>query len=197
MRSGSGGASDTPRGVSAGTVQLSPAFLHQFTIGLAYAFNHPSPPPPASIPVAAPAPEPARNYLVFFDWDRAELTARARQVVAEAAGASARVQKTQIVVNGYTDLSGPTSYNLGLSLRRARAIGAELMRDGVSSARRSRCTVLARAAPWCRPPRAYASRRTAGWRSSCSSEPLGAMPADAPSSAAWQDVKTSCNLSLI
>ena len=30
-------------------------------------------------------PEPARTYLVFFDWDRADLTARARQIVAEAA----------------------------------------------------------------------------------------------------------------
>ena len=34
-------------------------------------------------PAAAPAP--ARTYLVFFDWDRADLTARARQIIDEAA----------------------------------------------------------------------------------------------------------------
>ena len=45
-------------------------------------------------PVPAPvaAPEVARTYLVFFDWDRADLTDRARQIIAEAAGAARRVQ---------------------------------------------------------------------------------------------------------
>ena len=37
--------------------------------------SRPPPPPPA--PVVAPAPAPARSYLVFFDWDRADLTDRA------------------------------------------------------------------------------------------------------------------------
>ena len=81
--------------------------------------------------VAAPAPQPARTYLVFFDWDRADLTARARQVVAEAAQNASRVQVTRIEVNGYTDTSGTPQYNQGLSVRRARAVQAELIRDGV------------------------------------------------------------------
>ena len=62
-------------------------------VGLRYAFNAAPPPtPPAPVPVAAPAPAPARSYLVFFDWDRADITDRARQVIAEAAQASTRVQ---------------------------------------------------------------------------------------------------------
>jgi outer membrane protein OmpA-like peptidoglycan-associated protein len=68
---------------------------------------------------------------VFFDWDRADLTDRARQVVAEAAAASGRVQLTRILVNGYTDTSGTPHYNQGLSVRRAEAVAAELVRDGV------------------------------------------------------------------
>ena len=68
---------------------------------------------------------------MFFDWDRAELTDRARQVVAEAAAASGRVQLTRILVNGYTDTSGTPHYNQGLSVRRAEAVEAELVRDGV------------------------------------------------------------------
>ena len=68
---------------------------------------------------------------MFFDWDRADLTQRARQIIGEAAQASTRVQTTRIEVNGYTDLSGTARYNQGLSVRRARSVEAELIRDGV------------------------------------------------------------------
>ena len=103
-------------------------------VGLRYAFNAAPPPPPpapAPAPVAAPAPAPARTYLVFFDWDRADLTDRARQIISEAAQASTRVQYTRIEVNGYTDRSGTAKYNQALSVRRAKAVEAELVRDGV------------------------------------------------------------------
>src|ERR671926_214993 len=89
------------------------------------------PPPPAPAPVAAPAPAPARSYLVFFDWDKATLTDRARAIVREAAENSTRVQYTRIEVNGYTDTSGTPQYNQRLSVRRAEAVAAELVRDGV------------------------------------------------------------------
>jgi len=70
---------------------------------------------------------------VFFDWDRADLTERARQIVAEAAQASTHVQTTRIEVNGYTDLSGTPSYNQQLSVRRAKSVETELVRDGVAA----------------------------------------------------------------
>ena len=95
-------------------------------------------PPPAVTPAPAapagapPAVEPARTYLVFFDWDRADLSARARSIVAEAATASTHIQMTRIEVNGYTDLSGTATYNQNLSVRRAQTVEAELVRDGVA-----------------------------------------------------------------
>jgi outer membrane protein OmpA-like peptidoglycan-associated protein len=101
-------------------------------VGLRYAFGVPTPPPPAPAPVAAPAPAPVRTYLVFFDWDKADLTARARQIIAEAAQASTRVQTTRIEVNGYTDKSGTPQYNQALSIRRANNVAAELVRLGVA-----------------------------------------------------------------
>ena len=127
--SGAVGESFTRAGLSKGTIDLSPAINHQFTVGMAYAFNS----PPSAPPMAEPAPPvaPSRTYLVFFDWDRADLTDRARRIVAEAAQASTRVQTTRIEVNGYTDLSGTARYNQGLSVRRAQAVQAELVRDGV------------------------------------------------------------------
>jgi outer membrane protein OmpA-like peptidoglycan-associated protein len=119
-------------GTAPGRVRFNSEYNHSALIGVRYAFNAaPPPPPPAPAPVAAPAPAPARTYLVFFDWDRADLTARARQIIADAARNSTHVQYTRIEVNGYTDTSGTPQYNQGLSVRRAQSVKAELIRDGV------------------------------------------------------------------
>jgi outer membrane protein OmpA-like peptidoglycan-associated protein len=114
------------------TVRVGNQYNHSFLVGLRYAFNvAPPPPPPAPAPAPAPVAAPTRTYLVFFDWDRADLTARARQIIGEAAENSKKVQVTRIEVNGYTDLSGTAAYNQKLSVRRAEAVAAELVRDGV------------------------------------------------------------------
>jgi len=113
-------------------VKLEDQYNHSFLVGLRYAFNTPTPPPPpAPMPVAAPMAPAARTYLVFFDWDRADLTARARQIISEAASNSTALKVTRIEVNGYTDLSGTAAYNQKLSVRRAMSVEAELVRDGV------------------------------------------------------------------
>ena len=111
-------------------VKLGNNFNHAVLLGLRYNFGAPSPPPPPA-PAPVPAQAPARSYLVFFDWDKATLTDRARQIIREAADNSTRVQYTRIEVNGYTDTSGTPRYNMGLSVRRANAVKAELIRDGV------------------------------------------------------------------
>jgi OOP family OmpA-OmpF porin len=118
------------RTFTAQRIKLGDSYNHSGLVGLRYAFDvAPPPPPPAPAPV--PVAAPARSYLVFFDWDRANLTERARQIIREAADNSTRVQYTTIEVNGYTDTSGTPRYNQGLSIRRAQAVAAELVRDGV------------------------------------------------------------------
>jgi len=114
------------------SLKLGNQYDNIFLFGVRYAFNAP-PPPAAPIPAAqpAPAPAPARSYLVFFDWDKATLTDRARSIIKEAADNSTHVQYTRIEVNGYTDTSGTPQYNQGLSVRRAQAVEGELVRDGV------------------------------------------------------------------
>jgi OOP family OmpA-OmpF porin len=122
------GSAVTSTGYHTGQVKLSQDYNHSFLLGVRYNFGV-APPPVA--PVAAPVAQPARSYLVFFDWDKATLTDRARQIIAEAAANVAKVQHTSIEVNGYTDTSGSAKYNMGLSIRRAQAVAAELVRLGV------------------------------------------------------------------
>ncbi|HEX5325497.1 MAG TPA: OmpA family protein, partial [Acetobacteraceae bacterium] len=125
------GTQNTADGPITGRIKLGAQYDHSFLLGVRYAFYAPPPPAPAA-PAAAPAPAPARSYLVFFDWDKATLTDRSRQIIREAADNSTHVQYTRLEVNGYTDTSGTAQYNMGLSLRRANAVAAELVRDGVS-----------------------------------------------------------------
>ena len=124
--------SAAPGALATGKIKFGNDFNHSLLIGIRYNFGAPAPVPPvAPMPVATPAPAAARSYLVFFDWDKASLTERARGIVKEAADNSTRVQVTRIEVNGYTDTSGTPRYNQGLSERRAKAVAAELVRDGV------------------------------------------------------------------
>ncbi|MCB5943608.1 OmpA family protein [Acidocella sp. KAb 2-4] len=108
---------------------------HTFLIGLRYQlFNAPAAAPapaPAPAPMAAPAPAPAKTYLVFFDWDKYNLTPRATQIIAQAASDSKTQNVTTLDVSGYTDTSGTAVYNQGLSERRAKAVAAQLVTDGV------------------------------------------------------------------
>jgi len=128
-RSVTGGTA--PRPLPAVPATISPSnHNHSLLVGVRYNFGvAPPPPPPAPAPVA---PAPARTFLVFFDWDRADLTDRARQIIGEAAETSRRVQTTRIEVAGHADRSGDAAYNQRLSQRRADNVAAELVRRGVA-----------------------------------------------------------------
>ena len=118
-----------------GTVRTGSTFDQSFLVGLRYAFNSPAAPLPAYAAAPAPAPAPARTYLVFFDWDKSDLSARARQIIADASQASTKVATTRIEVNGNADKTGTAAYNVALSKRRGDAVAAELVRDGVPANR--------------------------------------------------------------
>ena len=120
------------------SLKLDNQYHSSALIGVRYAFGV----APAVIVAPGPAPVPAstRSFLVFFDWDKSDLSARARQIIAQAAQASTQAQVTRIEVDGYTDRSGTPAYNIGLSKRRADTVAAELVRDGVP---RSSITTMA------------------------------------------------------
>jgi outer membrane protein OmpA-like peptidoglycan-associated protein len=124
-----------PTSTQPASIKFGNEYDNEIRAGVIYAFGAPAPmaPPPAPtpVPVAAPAPAPAKTYLVFFDWDKSDLTPRATQIIAQAASDSKTQQTTTIDVSGYTDTSGTPTYNQGLSERRAQAVAAQLVTDGV------------------------------------------------------------------
>jgi iron complex outermembrane receptor protein len=83
-------------------------------------------------PVQAPAPAP-RSYLVFFDFDKSDLTPQAREIVDTAAKNAEMAKITQLTVTGHTDTVGSDAYNMRLSRRRAESVAAQLERDGIAS----------------------------------------------------------------
>jgi outer membrane protein OmpA-like peptidoglycan-associated protein len=87
------------------------------------------PPPPAPAPVVS-----TREFMVFFDFDRATLSPDAREIVAKAVDAAKTVGTVHIVVTGHTDTVGSRRYNQRLSERRAAAVKAEMVRDGLNGA---------------------------------------------------------------
>ncbi len=112
---------------------------HNVFLTLRYTFG-PTPAAPAPTPAAAPAPTPApapaaapiqRNFLVFFDWDKADITAEAQRVIQQAAATAKAGNVARITATGHADRSGVDRYNQKLSERRAAAVKAELVKLGI------------------------------------------------------------------
>jgi outer membrane protein OmpA-like peptidoglycan-associated protein len=74
----------------------------------------------------------APSFMVFFDWDKSDLSAQALETIQRAATAYRTKGGAQIKATGHTDRSGPETYNMALSLRRANAVKNALVRAGVS-----------------------------------------------------------------
>ena len=63
---------------------------------------------------------------VLFDFDQSTLRPDAITVLAQAAQLIAAYPQAPVCINGYTDSKGSDSYNQALSMRRARAVAAQL-----------------------------------------------------------------------
>jgi hypothetical protein len=85
-------------------------------------------------PAAAPPPPPSAappSFMVFFDWDRSNLSAQATNTIQQAAAAYKTRGGARITATGHTDTSGPENYNMALSLRRANSVKEGLVKAGV------------------------------------------------------------------
>ena len=89
------------------------------------------PAPPAAAAVVVPAP---REFMVFFDFDKSNLTPEAREIVTAAVRTAKERGSVRIVVTGHTDTVGSFRYNQALSERRANSVKAEMVRQGMDGA---------------------------------------------------------------
>jgi iron complex outermembrane receptor protein len=85
-------------------------------------------PPAAQAPMAAP-----KSYMVFFDFNKSDLTPQAVEIVDTAAKNAGPAKVTQLTVTGHTDTVGSDAYNMRLSKRRAESVAAELEKQGIAS----------------------------------------------------------------
>jgi outer membrane protein OmpA-like peptidoglycan-associated protein len=79
-------------------------------------------------PITAPN---ARQYNVYFQFDRANLTPEGRQVVDAVVEAAKGQPNIRIRLIGKADLTGTDPYNMALSHRRADTVRTRLRAEGV------------------------------------------------------------------
>lgn len=103
---------------------------HSVTIGFRYGYNEP-PAPPAEPPVVVAPPAP-KQFIVFFGYNKCNITAEADAVLSEAASAAKSSGSASVRIVGHTDTSGSNAYNQKLSECRANAAKTNLVGKGVS-----------------------------------------------------------------
>jgi len=90
---------------------------------------------PEPVPVAAPAPAPepvARDYLLFFDFDKTDIRADAASILDRVIAAMEEVGSNSLTLVGHTDTMGPAEYNQALSLKRALSVSEYLTEKGIT-----------------------------------------------------------------
>ncbi|HYG86562.1 MAG TPA: OmpA family protein [Azospirillum sp.] len=102
------------------------------TAGGGYAIHQGSFPCPVTTAVQQTAPVGGlqREYLVFFDWDKYNITPAADRVLSDMVTATAN-QPVRVRVVGHTDTSGNAAYNQKLSVRRAESVKRTLVAKGI------------------------------------------------------------------
>jgi OmpA-OmpF porin, OOP family len=90
------------------------------------------PAPTSAVHVAAtrlPNPIP-RQFVLFFGFRSADLTPRAKELAKLIAESAIARGTNRIIVTGHSDTVGSLAYNQALSMRRAEAVRAEIVRNG-------------------------------------------------------------------
>ncbi len=79
------------------------------------------------------AEEPQTEFIVYFAWDRSDLSALAKGFLDSVAAEAVRQQPSNILVAGHADTAGSAEFNVGLSERRAKAVADYLAAAGVDA----------------------------------------------------------------
>ena len=89
---------------------------------------------PAPAPVVQPqAPMVVRTFIVYFDFNKSNITSVAKKTLDEVAAAQDEIRPSNIYVSGHTDAVGGSAYNNKLSTKRAQVVVDALAKLGVHS----------------------------------------------------------------
>jgi len=94
---------------------------------------------PEPDPVAAPPPPPPQAqcntgpYIVFFEFDRSDISPEAANILNNAVTAYANCGSARVMLAGHTDTAGSAQYNMGLAERRNMAVRSYMTGRGVPS----------------------------------------------------------------
>lgn len=84
-------------------------------------------PPASPLPDTMPQACKRGPYIVFFDWDKSDISPEASTILDNVTSAYLSACKGDTVnISGHTDRSGSAEYNMGLSERRARSAASYL-----------------------------------------------------------------------
>lgn len=95
-----------------------------------------APPPPPVVTAPPPPPKPVCNsgpYIVFFDFDKSDITADAARILDTAVTAYANCGNARVMLAGHTDTSGSARYNVGLAERRNTSVRNYLTGRGIAA----------------------------------------------------------------
>jgi outer membrane protein OmpA-like peptidoglycan-associated protein len=81
----------------------------------------------------AAQPLPAISFILYFETNSVEVTAASRPTLDELFAAVAKRQAVEVQVTGHTDRVGSVADNDRLSLQRAEAVRAMLIKRGINS----------------------------------------------------------------
>ena len=100
---------------------------HAVTAGLRWTFWNEAPPAPVAAPAPAPMAQP-KDYVIYFEFDKSNITKAAGAVLDELKATSGG---SSVSVAGHTDTMGSAAYNQKLSERRANNTAKALDTRGV------------------------------------------------------------------
>jgi outer membrane protein OmpA-like peptidoglycan-associated protein len=114
------------------TVSLEDFKSHTLTLGFRFG-SRPGEVPmmQAEAPPPPPPPQVPRQYIVFFGFNKCNITASADNVLSEAANAARQLGTVSVRISGHTDTVGSVASNQKLSECRANAARLNLVAKGV------------------------------------------------------------------
>jgi len=119
-------------GAPAGATDEMSIAKHTVTLGFRYGYEDVAPPPPPpSPPPPPPEPPKARQFIIFYGFNKCNITAEADNVLTEASNAAKADGVARVTIVGHTDSSGSNAYNQGLSECRAGAAKDNMVAKGV------------------------------------------------------------------